>query len=885
MNTFIVRESMKGKSNSIKILISGIILTIFYTFYPFPVYAMEKDGTIILNKGWFIQSSIMVSVDDSLVCFPNKYTSDKWYQATVPSTVMGTLVNDKVYKDVFIGDNLKRIPSEQFQKPWWYRTEFNISAKDRGKTIKLDFDGIIYRADIWLNGTLIAKSDSVKGVYRQFEFNISNIVKAGKNFLAVKVFPPQPGDPSTGFVDWNPASPDKSLGIWREVKIKISGSVSINNPFVRSKVDLITLKSAELSVSAELANNTGDIVSGVITGEIDQIKFSNKVELAPNENKLVIFSPEDFPQLKIHNPRLWWTYNLGKPELYNLKLEFSSNKKISDKSETKFGIREVSDYINEQGHRGYKLNGKKILALGGGWVDDIFFNEDYNNLKHQIEYVKQMGLNTIRLEGIWGETSRLFDLCDENGILIMAGWSCQWEWTDNLGKEADEFGGIKSPEDIKLISESWKDQVKWLRNHPSIFVWLYGSDLLPRPELENKYLAILKEDDPDRPFIASAHEHVSAITGKTAVKMRGPYDYVPPVYWWTDTALGGAFGFNTELGPGGEVPPFESVEKMIPKEHLWPIDSVWNYHCGKNVFGSLVNYNNALFNRLGKPDNVEEYCTKAQLINYENTRAMFEASIANKYRATGVIHWMLNAAWPKLWWQLYDYYLMPGGAFFGTKKACEPVHILYDYNSHKVLTVNNSVYSIKKLTAKIRIFNLDLFEKYSGSYSVDNLTPDSTHEIMQIPEIKDLSKTYFIDLKLYDRERIVSSNFYCLPVKQDELDTAKATWYITPVKEYADMTDLNKLEKINLSAHTIFKAAGEKVEVEEEVINNTKELAFQVVLSATEGKDGPSILPVFWEDNYFSILPGEKRTIKGYFYKNNLAGKKPVVQVSGWNIK
>jgi exo-1,4-beta-D-glucosaminidase len=869
---------MKNYINIFSILILAI-----NTISVFPqINNMEYD--IQLNKNWYIQSSEKAASSGSLISAPG-YSVANWYSANVPSTVLGTLVNDKVYTDVFVGDNLKNIPAAQFEKPWWYRTEFTLPKEGNGKTIKLKFNGINYRANIWINGKQIADSDSAQGVYRLFEFNVTGMIKQKeKNILAVEVFPRKAGEPSIGFVDWNPTPPDNNMGIWRNVEILISGDISINNPFIKSKIDLETLKHAELTVSAELVNNTDKEVSGILTGEIGQIKFSKKISLGGNEKSLVEFNPDDFPQLEINNPRLWWTYRFGKPELYKLNLNFKINGKISDEKETTFGIREISDYINEQGHRGYKLNGKKILILGGGWVDDLFLNNEQKNLEAQINYIKGMGLNAIRLEGIWGTGSELYDLCDKSGILIMAGWSCQWEWEEYIGKPVDEFGAIKTQQEMDLISQSWQDQIRWLRNHPSIFVWLYGSDQIPRPELENRYLTILQNNDPTRPFIASAGEHVSTVTGKTSVKMRGPYDYVPPVYWYTDINKGGAFGFNTEIGPGGEVPPVESINKMIPAEHSWPIDTIWNFHCGKNAFSNLKTYNDALFNRLGSPNSLEEYSTKAQFINYENVRAMFEAHEANKFTATGVIHWMLNAAWPKLWWQLYDYYLMPGGAFFGAMKACEPIHILYNYGDGGVMAVNNTLLPESNLTAKIRVLNFNLSEKYSENISI-NLPANQSVKILQLPEINDLSKTYFVDLKLLNGKKIISSNFYCLSSKQDVLDTAKATWMITPTKDYADLTDLNKLEKVHLKVKSKFNSLNGNDEVLASIMNNTDKLAFQIVLSVTKGKNGGSVLPILWEDNYFSLLPGEEKRIKGSFLKNDLNGKEPVLSVTGWNLK
>ena len=836
-----------------------------------------------LKYNWSICSSEKLQAGGAEISSIN-YDANSWYATKVPSTVMGTLVADKVYQNVFVGENLKDVPVKQFEKPWWYRTEFTIPKAAEDNIVKLKFEGINYRADIWLNGKKIADADSIAGVYRMFEFNISPFaIRGGKNVLAVEVYPPIKGDPTIGFVDWNPEPPDRNMGIWRPVKLELCGDVSISYPFVKSKINLETLKEAELTVSAEVQNNISKNVEGMLSCQIGKIKISKEVNLSSYEKKTITFSPEEFHQLKITNPRIWWTYNFGKPNLYNLKMKFTVGGKTSDITETKFGIREVSDYINKEGFRGYKLNGKKILVLGGGWVDNLFLDNDYKNIKAQIAYVKQMGLNTIRLEGIWGDGDDLFNLCDENGILIMAGWSCQWEWEEYLGKSVDEYGGIKTPEEMDLISKSWKDQIKWLRNHPSIFLWLYGSDKIPRPELEKRYQAILKEYDSTRPFLASAAEHTSLITGSTAVKMRGPYDYVPPIYWWKDKSYGGAFGFDTEVSPGAEVPPIETIEKMIPKDHQWPIDSVWNYHCGKNAFSNLTNYDSAMINCLGEPGNLEEYCTKAQFMNYEDVRSMFEAEEANKFNATGIIHWMLNASWPKLWWQLYDYYLMPGGAFFGAKKACEPIHILYNIANHKIIVVNNTLIPKTNFKAIIRILNFDLSQKLNKIISF-NLPANKAEDIFQLPDLNNLTKTYYVDLEILDGRKIISTNFYCLSTRNDVLDTAKTNWYITPTKQYRDLKELNDLKKIQLTVKSKFITKGDSAEVTAEVINNTKELAFQIVLMVTKGKNGSVVLPILWNENYFSLLPGEKRIIKGLFSKADLQGQKPVLKVSGWNI-
>jgi exo-1,4-beta-D-glucosaminidase len=839
---------------------------------------------IKLKKGWRIQSSEKVNTDGNEISEIG-FSTKGWLPAEVPTTVLAALVKDSVYKNIFFSKNLDKIPREQFTKPWWYRIEFTIPKDKDITTAKLEFNGINYYANIWLNGKQIAGPDTTKGSFRRFEINISNAAKFGdKNVLAVEVIPPKKGDPTIGFVDWNPEPPDSNMGLWRGVNLKLSGDVSINHPYIQTKVDIVTLKKARLTVSAEVQNNSNKNIAGILYGKIGSIEFHKNISLLPDETKIITFKPDEYSQLIIKNPRLWWTNDFGKPELYDLTLTFKTDNQISDKKDIRFGIREVTDYFTKQGFRGFKLNGKKILIRGGGWADNMLLNNTYSNLAAQIDYAKQMNLNAIRLEGFWGENQDIYNLCDEKGILIMVGWSCQWEWEGLLGKPVDKYGGIKTQEDMQIASRSWKDQILWLRNHPSIFLWLYGSDKFPRPELEKKYLAILSKYDPTRPCIASAAEHTSTLTGKTAVKMRGPYNYVPPNYWYVDKKYGGAFGFNTETGPGPQVPPIESLRKMIPEDSLWPINSEWYYHCSRGRFKHLTRYNEAIDKRLGTPENLEDYERKAQYTNYEAMRAMYEAFDANKFKSTGVIQWMYNSAWPKLWWQLYDYYLMPNGAFYGARKAGEPVHIQYNYENNSIDLINNTLNEYKNLTAKVTILNFDLTKKFEKVLK-SNLNSNESKQVLKLPEIKGLSKTYFVNLKLYKNNKAASSNFYCLSTKPDLLDTAKSTWFVTPEKQFADLTELNNLPEVNLKVKHQFKSAGSLEYVEVEIKNPTNKLAFSIDLTVTAGNKDNPVLPIFLSDNYFSLLPGESKIIKGHFYIKDLKNKKPGIRISGWNVK
>ncbi|RUA12388.1 MAG: glycoside hydrolase family 2, partial [Flavobacteriia bacterium] len=587
------------------------ILLILFMFGIYLTASSQNQKTLL--KDWRIQSSEKVGNKGELISSGN-LNKKEWIRANVPTSVLNALMVNGAYKDIFIGKNIEKVDTKAFKKAWWYRTIFNI--KDLDKTFLLKFEGINYSAEIWLNGKKIASEEEVVNPFRQYKFLVNKYLRKGDNILAVKVYPPKPGDYTIGFVDWNPAPPDNNMGIFRDVLLISNNGVSIEDPYIESSFKNGNYKETDLIFTTYLKNFDKDI-KGDLKIKIGDISINKKITLKKGEYKKITLTSKDFKQLHLKNPKLWWPHTIGTPELYHAKVQFIANGKEIDSQEFDFGIREVSQYFTKEGHRGFKINGQKILIRGGGWVDNMMLNDTPDYIKAQLEYVKDMNLNTIRLEGFWGKDQTMYDLCDQMGILVMVGWSCHWEWEDYLGKPTDEtYGGITSPKDIEMMSEAWKDQIVWLRNHPSIFAWSAGSDCIPKPELEKKYFDIFHKYDSTRAYLQSAKEWTS-LAGPSGVKMRGPYAYVPPVYWYKDTLYGGAFGFNTETGPGAQVPPLESIKKMIPEKDLWPINDVWDFHCGRNEFNTLSRFTEALNKRYGEAKNVEDYAFKAQVLNYE----------------------------------------------------------------------------------------------------------------------------------------------------------------------------------------------------------------------------------------------------------------------------
>ena len=599
-----------------------------------------------LHDGWQICAAKAGAAKDTSP--PVMSNSADWYPATVPSTVTGTLVKDAKYKAVFIGDNLKQISSEPFDHPWWYCNRFKLPKSDQ-KTVLLEFDGINYRANIWLNGKQIANSETAQGPFRRFSFDITDVARFGdqENELSVEVFPPNKTGPSPEFWDWNPPAPDHNTGLFREVRVRTAGDVALAKPQVRTKLDVPSLSNARLTVATDLTNHADRKVHGQLVAQIGDIKLTKPIDLEKRETKRITLSPEEFAQLTIEHPRVWWTRDLGKPELYELKLAFETDAGTSDETSVRFGIHDVASYFTPEGARGFKLNGMPILVRGGGWADDIFLNYDPAKLKAQIDYVRHMNLNALRMEGFFGNNDDIYNLCDENGILLLVGWMCGWEYAHYDGRDAAQR---------EQLAALWTDQVTWLRNHPSIFCWLYGSDLLTRPETEQAYLKVFSELDPDRPVCSSAAEVNSKVTGKSGVHM-GPYDWNTP-RWWYESAK----GFDTETGPGIQVPPIEAFKAIMPEEKLWPPNATWNLHASRNKgdgFGTVASHLKAIKQHAGEATNLDDFWRKSELLSYESVRAMYEGWRGKAPQTTGVIMWMLNSAWPKLEWQLYDYSLAP----------------------------------------------------------------------------------------------------------------------------------------------------------------------------------------------------------------------------------
>lgn len=834
----------------------------------------KQDADFMLTDGWKIQSSAVVGMTGEDLSSGQTPDQVLWYNAHVPSTVLGTLTENGLFQDAFTGTNYgKSLNRDDFEPAWWYIKEFEMPKLKPGQHAVIHFEGISYSAEVWLNGKKLASRDAVTGPFKQFGFDVTELV-SGKNTLAVEVFRAEDGDFNIGFVDWNPKPADESMGIFRPVWIRYSNAVSISNPAVRSKVNTETLDEAWLTVETTLENISSAPVEGELILEMEGKRHRLPVVLGAKEKKIVSVDAEDAEMLHVRNPRLWWCHNLGSPEMYRMDISFETDGRESDTRTVNFGIRQIESYMTDEGYRGFMLNGKKVLVKGAGWTDDIFLRNPDERNEIELDYVKDMNLNTVRFENVWGTSQNVYDLCDQKGLLALVGWSCFWEWEVYSRTPNDEYGCIKTEEDMELIDESFRDQILWLRNHPSIIAWYAGSDMLPRPELEKRYLKTLSEID-DRPYVASAKALVSELSGPTGMKMVGPYDYVAPSYWYSPQAPGGAFGFNTETGIGAQLPEMESIKKMIPAEELWPMGAAYDYHCttSASAMNSLDVLKDVVNKRYGPSSSLDEFLIKAQHLDYDGTRAMFEGFRANVPRSTGVIQWMLNSAWPKLYWQLYDWYLVPGSGYWSVKKACAPQQLVFNYGDRHVYAVNDEAETCH-LSAHAVVYDLS-GRKLTELDAPAAIPEGSSVRLFDIPRTEEIA---FMFLSLKDNSgNEVADNVYCLAPTDDVHDWARSDWVRTPLQKSADYTSLANLEKAQIGI-----SANQKGATLEVTLSNKSDVVAFFVRMAVKNGANELVVPVFWSDNRISLKPGESRIYTCDM--SHSAEDASTLEVSGWNV-
>ena len=870
----------------------------------FQAFALAQDpGKVELSQNWALSSAKDVQADGAAVSQPG-YQPQGWHPIhRMPATVLEILEEDGVYPDLYFGKNLlDEVPQDLYKQDWWYRTVFTAPAGFSNYT--LEFPGINYRAEIWINGQEVADNKQIVGMYVAHQLDVTRWIHPGSsNVLAVKVTPEQLiqdvdgvelADSWFDWLNWKYLGyqgkftktpqfgasfvPDRNAGIWKPVYLRATGPVAVENPVVNTDLSM-PQATARLTVYTNLNNFSDKPISGTLKGTISRlgkqtIDLEQAVTLSPGETREVTFAPGDYPGLVVKNPDLWWPYTMGNPSLYDLRLEFVADQKSSDQAHIRFGIRSVTQHrdqdqqFQDKGKGGnfyLQVNGRDFLVRGADYTPDLLYKYDPDREAAILRYVKDLGLNMLRSESKIS-SEHLAELADEQGIPLVFGWMCcnQWEKWNQWNEE-----------DHRVAPESVRSQILMLRSHASSFIWANGSDGLPSLPIRTEYRKVISELHWQNAVVDTVSSFAKDDKGERiwdGIIMEGPYSWRPPNYWFAGTYVT-TRGSAAEQGDNEHIPTLESLKKFIPADKLWPINDTWYLHAGAitdaNTLGSIQR---AVDHRYGPSDNVEEFVRKAQLAHYENTRAQFEDFAANGWANHKMtMYWMLNSHWPSFYGNIIDYYLSPGGTYYGAKKGLRPLSVVFDayatgdHSQAKIIVFNQTPGNAQGLTARVRVY--DLGGKLIDDHSIEGVKvpTNGASQVLTLPRYPQASPVFFVRCQLFDNMgRQLVDNVYWQSQKDDDLGGPQNDdALVLKQDKWADMTALNTMPQVQLEVSAEQTVVyGDRVNIIR-LHNPSSHIAFFERASICSARDGNEILPVEYDDNYVTVFPGETVEIHG----------------------
>jgi hypothetical protein len=828
-------------------------------------------ASLDLNSNWQLQDSAKVS-DPAASVSSASYQPTGWLVATVPGTVLTSMVNDGIYPEPTYGENNREsvIPESLNKTSYWYRTTFTIPKTYAHHQIWIHFDGANFTSEVWVNGT---QAGTIQGAFIRGRFDITSLVKPGSAaVLAVKVSPqPHPGVPHEHTIangvgknggitaidgptflctlgwDWLNAVRDRDTGLWQKVWLSASGPVLIDDPQVITDLPLPKTDSADITVHATLQNISAEPQTGTLEGAIGDITFSQKVTLKPNETRDLTFDPKSTPALHIANPKLWWPNGYGPQNLYTLHLHFIEHGRDSDAHDTPFGVRKIT--YGGMDALTISVNGVKVFIRGGDWgLDEALKRIPRARLDAEIHMHALANMNMIRNWVGQSTGEDFYELCDKYGILI---WDEFFQPNPSDGP---------NPDNLPIYLANVRDKILRYRNHPSIALWCARNEGYPPPEIDSALHAMIPELDPARLYQPSS-------TAGRGVMSSGPYYWREPENFYVPDAP-----FKTETG-SMSVPTLESIHGMMPEKDWEVINDDWAAHDFAKGAQHGDTYPYVLAGRYGRIANLADFVRKAQMMNYEAYRAMYEGRNAQLFAPdTGVITWMSNPAQPSFVWQLYHYDLEPNASLFAVKSASEPVHIQMDEANGTLQVINNLPTAIDGDTAHVAIYNL----RSKGEPALEKDIPvsgpaDTAIDLgpTPLPNRDKLSGVYFIQLELRDAQgQIVSRNLY---------------WKSQP-SMHNDLTALDTLPTAKLDATIARHDKGDRLDLDVTLKNPGPAYALMAHLQLRRKNSGDRVLPVFYSDNYLSLAPGESRTISVDAALADLKGDTPLVVIDGWNI-
>ena len=895
-------------------------------------------------RGWKVHRAAGVTRSGARISRPG-YPARGWLRvsndgAGAPGTEIEALLQNGRCPDVFFSDNMRRcfgyaravgrVRVPRFAVPWWWRTDFTARPR-AGRDAKLIINGVIGAANVWVNGRKLAGAATVTGAYARFTFDITRLLRPRRNSLAIEV---RPNNPLKMFtlddVDWNQIPPDNNTGIQFPVQLQLARPLADGNAHVIER-NAAGLASSALTVKADITNSASRPQAGTFTATITPpagggppVTVSQPVTVPPRATRTVTLRPAQFPALVIRRPLIWWPYQLGGQPLYTLSTSVSQRGATLNSTSEQFGIRTITSSLvgrspeAPRGVRSFAVNGVPIVIRGGGFSPNLFLHYSAANTARQIALMKNLGINAIRLEGHLMPAD-FYRQLDRAGILINAGYQCCDAW------QLPSSGRGVTRADYRLLRRSALAIGQELRNHPSVFSFQW-SDNAPIRRQEAVSLAAFRQADFDDPIISSAEYNSSPILGPAGEK-EGPYDWVPPDYWYdtthfdpsdsTRTNVGGSWGYDSEQSAGDTVPTIDSLNRFMSRAdeaRLWQNPRANQYHANYEgtghrgyAFGTLFNFDTALRHRYGPWSSLASFVEKAQVQNYENTRAQFEAFIDHAHHvptpATGTIYWQLNKGWPSLLWNLYGSDGDQPGSYFGAQQANQRLHAIYALDTGTVtldnlggtaqagLSVESRAYSLTgKLLDDQRASGLSLASQQVRTSVLRPKVPAVT-----VPPAR--ARVYFVELMLRRGASLVDRNVYWLSTQRDivnwkaSLGNPQAT-----MTRYANLRALSTLPRarVSVTARTARRPGPAGADLATTVtITNTspgRTVAFFLRADVRRGTARGTVMngdnelqSSIWTGNDITLWPGESETLTVRYDAADLHGATPVISVSGWN--
>jgi exo-1,4-beta-D-glucosaminidase len=919
-----------------------------------PADTGASDVSDVGGAGWEVQSSAVATQTGAQISTPGFNTST-WLpvasdDAGAPGTEIQALAqNGKCPGDtalqpvnqsssspnsVFFSTNMQscygfmsKVGADtvaQFSVPWWWRADFTPNMAP-GQVATLIVNGVIGSANVWVNGQQVATSSTVAGAYTRFSFNITGLVRPGTNSLAIEV---NPNNPAAMFtlddVDWNQIPPDNNTGIQFPVQLAVDGALSDGNAHVVEN-NTADLSSSALTVKTDITNHTSSSQTGTVTvtitppGNGAPITVNQAVTIPASTTQTVTFSPSAFPALTIANPQVWWPYQMGAQPLYTLATSVSQNSAVLDSTSETFGIRNVTSSLvgssagEPSGARAFKINGVPIVIRGGGFSPNIFLHYSAADIAKQIALMKNMGVNTIRLEGHIMPPD-FFEQMDQAGMLVNAGYQCCDAWEL-------QSSGLTTSADFQIMQNSALTIGQNLRNHPSVFSFQW-SDLPPTAQQESVSLAAFSQADFTDPIISSAEYSSSPQLGVSGQK-EGPYDWVPPDYWYdtthfdtndsTQTNAGGSWGYDSEQSAGDTVPTLDSLNRFMSAgdlSNLWQNTKANQYHLNYEPrcktgysFGTLCRFDTALSSRYGSWSSLAAYVEEAQAQGYENTRAQFEAFIDHANNtplpSTGTIYWQMNKGWPSLLWTLYGSDGDQAGSYFGVQEANRSLHAMYALDNGTVTLDNLGSTTQSGLSVEAKVYSLAGTVLDDQTASNITLTGQQVLNRVLTPKVPagNPVQVYFVELLLKRSGTLIDRNVYWLSTQPDAVNWTKTLGQPQgTLSQYASLQSLQTLPQSSISAtaSTASQPGPDGADRATTVtVTNTSSSTVAFLLRADVRRGTASgqelsgdneLQSSIWQGNDITLFPGESQTLTVTWNSADLQGATPVVSLSGWNV-